>query len=79
MPRGPNGEKRKADVIGNAVLIGKIATGEAEDNVRITIVHKERPAAPDPLPVSFFMRTSGTKRPAARSSRTSVKAAAPQL
>lgn len=31
MPRGPKGEKRKADVIGNAVLIGRIATGEVED------------------------------------------------
>jgi hypothetical protein len=25
MPRGPKGEKRKADVVGNAVLIGRIA------------------------------------------------------
>ena len=30
MPRGPQGQKRPADVIGNAVLIAKIATGEAE-------------------------------------------------
>jgi hypothetical protein len=28
MPRGPKGEKRPADVIGAAVMIGKIATGE---------------------------------------------------
>lgn len=31
MPRGPKGEKRPADVIGTAVMIGKIATGEIED------------------------------------------------
>jgi hypothetical protein len=31
MPRGPKGEKRPADVIGAAVTIGKIATGEIED------------------------------------------------
>lgn len=31
MPKGPRGEKRPADAIGLAVLIGKIATGEAED------------------------------------------------
>jgi len=31
MPRGPIGEKRPADVIGAAVMIGKIATGEIED------------------------------------------------
>lgn len=34
MPKGPQGQKRKADVIGNAVLIGKIATGEVEDTTR---------------------------------------------
>lgn len=27
MPRGPKGEKRPADAIGNAVMIAKIATG----------------------------------------------------
>jgi len=32
MPTGPRGQKRKADVIGNAVLIAKIATGEASDD-----------------------------------------------
>ena len=31
MPKGPNGQKRPADAIGLAVLIGKIATGEIED------------------------------------------------
>lgn len=33
MPKGPKGEKRPADVIGAAVLVAKIATGEAEDTV----------------------------------------------
>ncbi len=31
MPKGPKGEKRKADVIGNAVHIMRIATGEEKD------------------------------------------------
>lgn len=31
MPKGPRGEKRPADAIGLAVMIGKIATGEIED------------------------------------------------
>lgn len=31
MPKGPKGEKRPADVIGAAVMVGKIATGEIED------------------------------------------------
>jgi hypothetical protein len=32
MPRGPKGEKRPADVVGNAVHVMRIATGEIEDN-----------------------------------------------
>jgi hypothetical protein len=31
MPRGPTGERRPADVIGAAVMIGRIATGEIDD------------------------------------------------
>ncbi len=31
MPKGPNGEKRPADVIGCAVKVARIATGEEED------------------------------------------------
>mgnify|MGYP001578445387 FL=1 len=31
MPKGPKGEKRPADVIGNAVHIMRIATGEVEE------------------------------------------------
>ncbi|MEP7241380.1 MAG: hypothetical protein ABI697_10885 [Devosia sp.] len=31
MPTGPKGQKRPADVIGNAVLIARIATSEADD------------------------------------------------
>ena len=31
MPRGPKGEKRPGDVIGAAILVGRIATGDAED------------------------------------------------
>jgi len=31
MPRGPKGEKRSADVIGAAVMVGRIATGELDD------------------------------------------------
>jgi len=31
VPKGPRGEKRPADAIGLAVMVGKIATGEVED------------------------------------------------
>lgn len=42
MPKGPNGQKRPADAIGLAVMIGKIATGEIEDSVRAeTKLHRE--------------------------------------
>ena len=31
MPKGPKGEKRPADVIGNAIHVMRIATGEFEE------------------------------------------------
>ena len=31
MPRGPQGQRRPADVVGAAVHVAKIATGEIED------------------------------------------------
>lgn len=31
MPKGPKGQKRPADVIGAAVMIAKIATGEDDE------------------------------------------------
>jgi hypothetical protein len=33
MPKGPRGEKRPADVIGNAVTVMKIATGEETEEL----------------------------------------------
>jgi hypothetical protein len=34
MPKGPQGQKRPADVIGNAVHVMRIATGEIEEAKR---------------------------------------------
>lgn len=31
MPRGPKGEKRPGDVVGAAIMVGRIATGEVDD------------------------------------------------
>jgi hypothetical protein len=31
MPKGPHGERRHADAVQNAVLIGRIATGDVND------------------------------------------------
>jgi len=33
MPKGPQGQKRPGDVIGNAIKIAKIATGESEEDL----------------------------------------------
>ena len=33
MPRGPKGERRPADVVGNAVHVMKILTGEIEETI----------------------------------------------
>ena len=33
MPKGPQGQKRPADVIGNAVKVMQIATGEIEEEI----------------------------------------------
>src|SRR5271166_7161938 len=33
MPVGPKGEKRPADVIGDAIMVAKIATGEIEETI----------------------------------------------
>jgi hypothetical protein len=35
MPRGPRGEKRPRDVVGNAVHVMKILTGEIEESTEI--------------------------------------------
>jgi hypothetical protein len=39
MPKGPQGQKRPADVIGNAILVARIATGE---------IHEPRPGPKSP-------------------------------
>lgn len=44
MPRGPKGEKRPADVIGAAVMIGKIATGEIDEDLGTTDDGKDKAA-----------------------------------
>ena len=34
MPRGPKGEKRPADTIQSAFMVGRIATGEIEESTK---------------------------------------------
>jgi hypothetical protein len=57
MPRGPKGEKRPADVIGNAVHVMRIATGEEHDII--------------PEPAKEFARKGGVKGGAVRAERLS--------
>ncbi|MCX7359015.1 MAG: RNA-binding protein [Alphaproteobacteria bacterium] len=33
MPKGPRGEKRPADAIGNAIKVARIAVGDIEDEI----------------------------------------------
>lgn len=39
MPKGPRGEKRPGDVIGAAIMVAKIATGEVENDADETKAH----------------------------------------
>jgi hypothetical protein len=50
MPRGPRGERRPADVIGNAVKVMRIATGEGPD---------DREDAPPPSPAAQLGKRGG--------------------
>jgi len=45
MPRGPKGERRPADVIGNAVHVMRIATGQIEDDIPTAESEGKDPAA----------------------------------
>lgn len=45
MPTGPKGEKRPADVIGNAVKVMRIATGEEAEDVPAKPAKDEAAAA----------------------------------
>jgi hypothetical protein len=42
MPKGPKGEKRPADVIGAAIMVAKIATGEITDDIPTAKGHTRR-------------------------------------
>ena len=53
MPRDPRGEKRPADVIGRAVQIMRIATGEEPD---------DRQDAPAPSPAAQLGKLGGAAR-----------------
>jgi hypothetical protein len=50
MPRGPRREKRPADVIGAAVMVAKIATGEIEDTKAGRGQRADGPAPANPSP-----------------------------
>ncbi len=62
MPRGPKGEKRRADVIGAAIQIAKIATGEIIEDLGTTEDGKDKAAV-----------SLGRKGGAARAAKLSKK------
>jgi hypothetical protein len=45
MPTGPKGEKRPADVIGNAVHVMRVLTGEIEETIPTPESEGKNPAA----------------------------------
>ena len=45
MPKGPKGQKRPADVIGNAVRVMEIATGQREEEYDTSDEAKDQAAA----------------------------------
>jgi hypothetical protein len=45
MPKGPRGEKRPGDVIGAAIKVARIATGEEDDNIPTPESEGKDPAA----------------------------------
>ena len=53
MPKGPRGEKRPANVIGGAVKVMRIATGEEPD---------DREEAPAPSPAQQLGKLGGAAR-----------------
>jgi hypothetical protein len=53
MPKGPQGEKRPADVIGGAVKVMRIATGEEPD---------DRQDVPPPSPAAQLGKLGGAAR-----------------
>jgi hypothetical protein len=64
MPKGPKGQKRPADVIGNAVTVMRIATGQIEE----TTADKGK----DPAAVELGRR-GGLKGGKVRASRMTAK------
>ena len=60
VPKGPRGEKRPGDVIGNAVHVMRVATGEIEEKI----------TAPDPA--KEYMRRGGLKGGKARAAKLSA-------
>jgi hypothetical protein len=64
MPRGPRGERRPADVIGNAVKVMRIATGEEPEDFGPTPADQGK----DPAAVALG-RKGGKARAAGMSAR----------
>ena len=63
MPRGPKGEKRPADVIGAAVRVAKIATGEIEEKPKAAGSIQGREGRRRGASAATLKRGSGPQRP----------------
>lgn len=61
MPKGPQGQKRPGDVIGAAIMVAKIATGEVEDNAE-----RASPSAGPPTPTAERAESAARRTEMAR-------------
>lgn len=66
MAKGPRGEKRPGDVIGTAVMVGRIATGEMADSSKDDVKSKagKTGAAARATKMSASERSANAKRAA---------------
>lgn len=69
MPRGPQGQRRPADVVGCAVHVARIATGEIEDT-------REKPRSKQPAKVRIGKARAAAPMPEERSNIAMTAASA---
>ena len=70
MPKGLRGEKRPGEVIGAAIMVARIATGEVEDNprrpTRLTTAGAGRRAARRAPPLTPAQRSEIARKAASK-------------